>query len=38
MKSYEVIETIRRIHNGEMVVAEEVIYPSLNESGDTYDY
>ena len=38
IKGQELIEAIRRIHNGEIVIAEEIIYPSRNESGDTYDY
>jgi DNA-binding NarL/FixJ family response regulator len=38
IRSQELIEAIRRIHAGEIVVAEEIIYPSINESRDTYDY
>ena len=38
IRGQELIEVIRRIHNGEIVIAEEIIYPSINETGDTYDY
>jgi DNA-binding NarL/FixJ family response regulator len=38
IKGQELIEAIRRIHNGEIVIAEEIMYPTLNEPKDRYDY
>ena len=36
-KGEELIDAIRRIHNGEIVIAEKIMYPTLNESKDTYE-
>ncbi|MBN2075034.1 MAG: response regulator transcription factor [Dehalococcoidales bacterium] len=38
IKGQELIEAIRRVHDGEIVIAEEIMYPTLNEPTDKYDY
>jgi DNA-binding NarL/FixJ family response regulator len=37
IKGQELIEAIRRIHNGEIVIAEEIIYPDADKFKDVYD-
>ena len=37
IKGQELSEAIRRIHNGEIIIAEEIIDPTLDKSRDTYD-